>query len=63
MPTWGGGHDLKIAMKCNEQKSSYSNLGYTYNCDPLSYNTNEAKAFFGGEYQFKVEELEIYTIK
>lgn len=50
MPTWGGGHDLKIAFNCSTGKSSYSNLGYTYNCDPLTYNSEGAKAFFAGAY-------------
>jgi len=34
MPTYGSGHDLRISDKCNENSTSYSNLGSTYQLPP-----------------------------
>ena len=37
--SWGGGHDLSLCADCNTSNSSYSNLGHTYDPDPLTYNS------------------------
>ncbi len=63
-PTFGGGHDFYLSANCNNNTSSYSNLGYTYSLPPnTTYNTNEAKSFLAGCYNFQVEEYEVFGIK
>jgi len=37
-PTFGGGHDLNIANKSNENDNSYSLIGHTYSNEKYTYN-------------------------
>lgn len=58
-PTFGGGHDLYIADKCNTLNYSYSNLGTSF-VAPTGYIPN---CVLAGAYNFTVEEIEVYGMK
>ena len=60
-PIFGGGHDLRIADKCNTNTNSFSNLGHTYEL-PVSYTygTTEAQSLLAGSSPFKVDEYEVF---
>ena len=55
-PTFGGGHDLYIADKCNENSNNYNGTNNTYNFGS-NYYLN------GGSYNFQVSKLEVYQVK
>ena len=57
-PTFGGGSDLFIANGANANSSSYSNLGYTYQC-PANANSS----FLVGQKTFCVNEMEVFVFK
>lgn len=60
---FGRGHDFRISSNCNINNESYSNFGYTYQLpEGLSLNSDEAKNYLGGGYQFKVVEIEVYKV-
>ena len=59
-PTFGDGHDICIYSKSNTTNGSYSNLGNTYKHPQYAFNTNEAKSFLGGSYNFLLSEIEVY---
>jgi hypothetical protein len=59
-PTWGGGYDLYVSNNCNQNASSYSNLGFTYRHPNLVYGSNEATTFLTGSFNFQVEEIEVF---
>ena len=56
-PTFGGGHDLHTANDANNNSSSYSNLGCTYELPP-----GQTKAFLVGSNYFKVSEIEVFQV-
>jgi len=58
-PTFGGGHDLYIADKCNTVNYSYSNIGTSF-IVPTNY---DAKCILAGAYNFTVEEIEVYGMR
>ena len=60
-PTFGGGHDFHVADRANTNSTSYSNLGHTYKHPHYVQNSNEAKSFLGGAYNFQISEIEVYT--
>ena len=55
-PTFGSGHDLYIADKCNENSNNYNGTNNTYNFGS-NYYLN------GGSYNFQVSKLEVYQVK
>ena len=55
-PTFGGGHDLYISDKCNENSNNYNGTNNTYNFGS-NYYLN------GGSYNFQVSKLEVYQVK
>lgn len=57
-PTFGGNHDLYIATEANANKSSYSNIGHTYQC-PANGNSS----FLVGKRNFSVNEVEVFVFK
>ncbi|CDW77767.1 UNKNOWN [Stylonychia lemnae] len=67
---WGGyfmifGHDSDIYINsgCNVSQSGYSNLGGTYMPpEGLKYGEQQAKDYLAGSYQFKVIEIEVYSV-
>jgi hypothetical protein len=60
-PVFGGGHDLCIADKSNTNTNSCSNLGLFYTHSDYEYESNEAKSFLAGSFNFQVSEIEVYT--
>ena len=56
-PTFGGGHDLYIASDANNNNTSNSNFGHTYELPPGQTNT-----FLIGSKNFKVLEIEVFQI-
>ena len=60
---FGGGHDFRLSDGCNINNESYCNFGYTYALpEGIFFNTDEAKSYLGGAYQFKVLEIEAYKV-
>lgn len=60
---FGRGHDFRISSNCHLNNESYSNFGYTYQLpDNVAMNTEEAKSYLAGSYQFKVVEIEVYKV-
>jgi hypothetical protein len=57
-PTFGNGHNIYVADKCNENTRSYTNLGYAYVNDTGIIGT----AVFTGEESFTVKEIEVFSI-
>jgi len=56
-----GATDFYIANNSNINTTSCSNLGYSYTHPNYRYQTNEAKSFLAGSYNFQVSEIEVYT--
>ena len=56
-PTFGGGDDFGIASDANNNSSSYSYLGNTYELPPGQTNT-----FLVGSDNFKVSDMEVFQI-
>lgn len=59
--TFGGGHDLHIASKCNENTSSYANIGHSYYLPGFTFNTTAAQNFLCGSRNFAVDEIEVFA--
>jgi hypothetical protein len=57
-PTFGTGHDLYVADRCNENTNSYTNLGPSYRND-TGLNGNQV---FTCEQYFQVKEIEVFSI-
>eukprot|EP00347_Sterkiella_histriomuscorum_P004181 403361438 len=63
MCLFGGGNDIHIVDQCVQNSESFSNLGYIYE-PPKGYKfqSNEARSYFGAQKQFKVLEIEVYSL-
>ena len=60
----GGGHDIYISDNCNFNKMSGSNYGYTYKLPSgIKYFSKEAKGYLAGSKNFKVIDIETYSVK
>ena len=62
-PTFGGGHDLYISNKANENSNSYSNLGHSYETpDPNEYRYGQGntKSLLAGGYKFMPSRVEVF---
>jgi hypothetical protein len=59
-PVFGGGCDLYIADKSNINTRSSSNLGHSYIHPDYACESNEAKSFLAGSFNFQVSEIEVY---
>jgi hypothetical protein len=57
-PTFGGNHDIYVAPNCDQNTSSYTNLGYSYKNDT---GIAGGKVFTGEQY-FQVKEIEVFSI-
>jgi len=64
-PTFGDGHDLYLADKCNANMSSYCNFPYRFNCNG-QYSSGQASftAFCGAVsgYNYSVLEYEVFRV-
>ncbi|KAG2392708.1 hypothetical protein C9374_011433 [Naegleria lovaniensis] len=63
---FGGGCDFSIADKCNENKKSYCNLGYSYtipqSLSNFQHEDAEVRSYLAGSKNFKVSEIEVYKV-
>ncbi|XP_046839722.1 uncharacterized protein LOC124433904 isoform X2 [Xenia sp. Carnegie-2017] len=60
-PTFGGGHDIRIANNANKNKYSYTNFGHTYRAPSgYSYGSSNTQALLAGSYTFTPDEVEVY---
>lgn len=60
-PTFGGGHDLRIADEAPSNSNSYTNLGFTYTPpNGAAYTSTTAKTFLAGSYTFQPDEIETF---
>jgi hypothetical protein len=57
-PTFGGGQDIYVANGCNENSSSFTNLGNTFTNDTGIHG----QQVFTGEVHFIVKEIEVFLI-
>jgi hypothetical protein len=62
-PVFGGGLDLYISDYSNTNVLSGSNLGHSFNHPYYLYESNEARSFLAGSYNFQVSEIEVYVTK
>jgi len=63
-PTFGGGHDVKIANEATSNKNSYTNLGHTYSPPPgNSFGSPFTQSFLAGSYYFQPDEVEVFYLK
>jgi hypothetical protein len=62
-PSFGGGHDIHIADNSNSNFDSYSNFGYTYIHQDYTFDSEKAKSFLAGSYNFQVLEIEVFQLK
>ena len=58
--TFGNDHAIYISDNSNLNSVSYSNLGGSFKHPEFEYNSNEARTFLAGSFNFKVEEIEVY---
>ena len=61
-PIFGGGHDIAIFNYSNLTHLSYSNFYHSYKNDQLhlTHDTQEAKSFLAGSYNFLITEIEVF---
>ena len=59
-PTFGGGHDLYIVNNCRHSRSSYTNLGHSYNVP--SRFSSQKRNLLAGSYNFYCAEYEVYYL-
>ena len=57
MCTFGGGHDLHICDQPNTSNSSYTSP------NAYEFPQGKDKNWLAGSYNFKVLEIEVYTVK
>lgn len=61
-PTFGGGHDIFIGNH-SSSRNSRANFGYTYSLPNYVYNSRQAQCFLAGDFNFSVEEIEVFKRK
>ena len=61
-PTFGSGHDIKIANSSNTTTDSYSNLGCSFDFNLFSPGTTQARSFLAGSYLFQTSEIEVFQL-
>lgn len=57
---------LDICSNCNTANSNYSNLGHSFDVQKAlgyTYNSQQAKNFLAGSYNFTVSEIEVFKRK
>jgi len=60
--TFGGGFDIHLCDQCNSKTNSYSNFGYSFNLPSGIAFGAEAKSYLAGSYNFKVTDVETYSL-
>ncbi len=64
-PVYGGGYDLCIADKCNQNNGSAANFPYSYNCGSKYEMNQQSYTLFSGAtngYKFRVIEYEVFEV-
>ena len=64
-PTFGGGCDLYIADKCNQNSNSYAIFPTSYNCGSKYQKNQQSYTLFSGAtngYKFRVIEYEVFEV-
>ncbi|CDW90777.1 UNKNOWN [Stylonychia lemnae] len=60
---FGKGQDIIIESECNNNQKSHCNLGGTYSLpNGYKFEEKQAKDYLAGAYNFKVIEIEVYSI-
>ena len=63
LSTFGTGHDLAIFDDANPN-GNYSNFGHSYELpEGMKYDSDQARSYLAGLYNFKVKEFEVYSVK
>jgi hypothetical protein len=55
---FGCGHDIRVNDNCNTVKSSYTNVGVTFE----NRTGIDGKVVLDGEYNFTVQEIEVFEL-
>lgn len=61
-PTFGE-HDIYISSNSNQNRSSHSNVGYSYKHSSFVYGSSQAKCVLAGSYNFETVEVEVYHLE
>jgi hypothetical protein len=64
-PIFGGGSDLVIRDKCNQNKDSVANFPNSYNCGSKYQNNQQSYTLFSGATNgsgFRVIEYEVFEV-
>ena len=61
-PTFGGGHDIKVASNANMNTDSFINIGNSYHC-PSGIPYASRETFLTGSNNFQASEIEVYCVK
>ena len=60
-PTFGGGHDIRIASNDILNTNSFSELGHTYSPPPgYSPGSSSTRSFLAGSHTFRPDETEVF---
>ena len=60
-PTFGGGHDVKIADGADSNTNSYANLGHSYvQVAGYKYGASDTQSLLAGSYDFQPHEVEVF---
>ena len=63
MAAFGGGYDISLSNKCNENNLSRCYFGQNYELpEMMVVGTEAAKSYLAGQYNFIVKEVEVYQI-
>jgi hypothetical protein len=60
-PVFGGTCDIFIADRSNINSESYTDFGKSFTHPDFIEESDEAKSFLAGSYNFQVSEIEVYT--
>ena len=58
-PTFGGGHDIRIAGSANQNTNSYTNFGHSYS---LPNGVTDSRTILAGTYNFSPDEVEVFYL-
>ena len=62
-PTFGSGHDLRIANNARSNTNSYTNFGYTYQAPSgYTYGQTNTPSLLAGSYCFTPSEVEVLCL-
>jgi hypothetical protein len=57
-PRFGGGCDIRVADNCNQNTTSYLNLGHRY----ANTTGRDGQTFFTGAHNFRVKEILVFEL-